>query len=165
MRILILCLFLTGCSGVKHWRYVATDTHVTPEKKSIVAPKMAVLFPPQVKHVPGETVVKVDTVINERYEVIRDTITGVDTVVKYRERTVTKEVRIVDTVYTVDNATVYSLQQELATATTLYKAAVTLNDEKDKSIDRLQKGQQKWLWWLLGLIALNIVYIVIKLVK
>src|SRR5688572_28167631 len=99
LRVVTILAIFCACSGVKHWRYVATDTHVTPEKKSIVAPKMAVLFPPQVKHVPGETVVKVDTVVHETYEVIRDTILNRDTIVKTRVQQVTKEVRIVDTVF------------------------------------------------------------------
>jgi hypothetical protein len=150
MKYFVIIFLLVSCSSVRHWKKVATDVDVTPYKKSLIAPKMAVLFPPQVKHVPGETVVKVDTVINERYEVIRDTVTGVDTVVKYRERTVTKEVRIVDTVFQVDAATLYATQQELAVCGSNNAALRADNTQLTTTANKAVKRRNTWLWAFIG---------------
>jgi hypothetical protein len=61
---LIFILLLVSCSGVKHYRKVATDTKVTVEKKAIIAPFVSTYFPVR-ERVKSDTVIKVDTVYDE----------------------------------------------------------------------------------------------------
>ena len=167
IKYIVILTLLVSCSSTRHWKKVATDTRVTPEKKAIIAPKVAVLFPTETRYVKGDTVTVIETYENtenlyrlERtifYLLDRDSV-NVDSVKAIIRSLCTSKIEIryhtrVDTTYMEDlacSATLYSVQNELATATTEnVSLKVKLNDAQAKS-SSLQKSKNKWLWWLIG---------------
>jgi len=152
---LALCVFITACSPLRHYRKVATDTDVTTKKKKIMAPWIMANFPSEDRYVPGDTLVRIDTLTRE------DTIywETVDTLrlqeperVVYRY--VTRTLTIRDTVYRPDpktKAQVFYLTDELnkrdAVIVSQEQTIADLKIELGLSEDQVQK---LW-WWLIGI--------------
>lgn len=157
----LLILFLFACSPVRHWQKVATDTNVTPEKKAIIAPKVAAMFPAREIFIPGEVITKTDTVIDMDqvfqmaeiidsllYITIQDS-TNRDSIAKvilkrFTPRTIRVMQTSVDTVQVPNSAREYSLMHDLeVSAVENAKVSAQLNHCKEKIKEWYQ---DQWFW-------------------
>src|SRR5574343_172211 len=123
-KLIIVLALLTGCKATeKTYRKIATDTHVTTEKKNIISPWVSVHFPNKTEFIFG----KPDTIVNVVYdELALGELTSIvdsllmlpkDSAIKYIQglsKTKTVYVHRTDTLYKEDAGMVYSLKQQLA---------------------------------------------------
>jgi hypothetical protein len=153
LALLAVILLAAGCSPLKHYRKVATDTQVTEEKRKTIAPWVAANFPTETRYVPGDTVVRVDTLTTEDtlYWETVDTVQIPKTIVRY----VTKTVTIRDTIYKSDEAKLYNERQlrrtiETDLAKTQVEMAGLRAEIGELTIDLNQSQKQKrTLWWVI----------------
>jgi hypothetical protein len=156
ISLLLLSIVIAACNPLRHYQEVATDTDVTTKKKKIMAPWIMANFPTEERYVPGDTVIRVDTLTRE------DTIywETVDTMQiisppKVVYRYVTKTLTIRDTFYTTDpkaKAQIFYLTDELNK-----RDAVIVSQEQTIEDLRIELGLtedqvQKLWWWLIGII-------------
>lgn len=174
-------LLLFSCSPLRHYKGVATDTEVTPEKKSIISPWVSIHFPQETKYVKGDDVliVKVDSTYNqEAVDSLKHSLdsllrTGkpinIDSLVKAVEKNCKpkiyyKETLRVDTVFTADAGIVYSLKYALAQS----EAREIMLKERVKGLEQQvqdQKGKARNLLIYLIIaivVALGEAYLLLK---
>lgn len=175
------CLILISCSPLYHFKKVATTRPITPQQKAIIAPTFHELFPVVpitniIERVTVDTVndpaaiLQYNTIIDSlllREGLKQSTIDSFKAVgVKYLPG---KEIRThthTETVKTIpDAAQVYSLTQNLQACETTNKALQTEIDLQKDKIAELKKDKNYWLWWLIPLIALNVIFILWKVFK
>lgn len=150
-RILLL-IILMSCNPLRHWQGVAADGDVTIEKKRIIAPVVAMHFPPEVKYIPGDTVVKiiVDTLTDmDTTYLPGDTITKV--VTRWREKTIIKTV--VDTVMRTNTAELFALRDYISKQE---QAINKLSAEMDEAKDQADDIARSRRWWIFGFVLLAV---------
>lgn len=175
MKYVVIALLLFSCSSVKHWKKVAADADVTPQKKAIIAPKVAAMFPPQYRYITGETILKTDTIVDveallEMNSIIDSLLFAGAPVVNVdsikievaklcKARIVTRTVHSVDTVYIPDAALIDAMQRELSTCSTVN---ASLQAQIKEAGEKLRAGR-KWLWLFIALCAAVVGYGVIRI--
>jgi hypothetical protein len=163
-RISIIIFFtaFASCNTTRHWKKVAVDHDITPEKKSLIAPHCYFLFPPSTVYLPGVPVVTVDSFYtvdtlyyNTRRHVPLDSIYPRPCV----EKTKVITIKQVDTFPVIDNVLVHQLQQQLAAANSLNTGLNTTNAVLKHDNDRLTADRLYWLWWFIGACVLLLLFI------
>lgn len=165
--LLAFLLFTMGCSPLRHYKKVATDTEVTPKKKKIMAPWIMANFPSEDRYVPGDTLVRIDTL--DRADTIYwetvDTLRIQEpTVTRYITRTIT----IRDTIYRNDpktKAELFTLRDNLAKAE--YRQTAQAEEIADLKIEIGLKQDQvaKLWWWLIGVGVVFGAFVVLSIKK
>ena len=148
LHIVFLAFFLVGCSGLRHYKKVSTDTNVTPEKKAVIAPWVSAHFPTETKYIKGEETVVIDSIYNKKvFDSLSALLQGLDKVppeklnidsirnalIKICTPTVIREtVYRVDTIVKKDEAAFFTLKKD-------YDVAVSDNILKQERIKDLEK--------------------------
>lgn len=157
----IIVLIFFSCNTTRHWKKVASDQNVTPEKRAIIAPKVAAMFPPEIIFIEGKETVRIDSIMYDESlnVIITDTVNKVDTVIKTRVKQITRVITKRDTLQIVNTAQLSAVQRELATANT-----VNASLEADQRIlkDKL-KASRKWLWLFIAACVIILGYGVMKI--
>lgn len=170
----LFILFLFGCSPLRPWKQVAADPNVTPVKKQIISAKVAALFPTQTKYLPGTVTVKTDTIYDDQVNVdyilyVNDLLDSMliqndrtagendslrKAILKRLQPVTIRTIQIrVDTVYPENPGTaakISGLLQDLEVCETTNAAIQANNEAYLVRNAELQRGQRKWLWWLIG---------------
>lgn len=184
MRNLFLFCFLLllSCSSLKHYRKVATDTEVTPEKKAIISPWVSVHFPTVPQYIKGDSVIVVDTAYN--LHVIDSLLGVVDSIAanqivvdldslkrviesQCRPKTVYKTTVRIDTLKMRDEALVFSLTRDLEVANA---HNVALSTKLKETEEKLAKASKKGTTYILYIVAAAILvgfqgYLLVKKTK
>ena len=153
-------LVLFSCSPTRHWRAVATDKKVTEEKRAIIAPKVAILFPAREIFIPGQVITKTDTVVDidqvlEMAAVVDSLLflikpdVNIDSLRKtilsrFKPRTVRVTQTSIDTIQVPNAAREYALQSEIEQRN---GEIAQLKGDKvilEKSVAKLEKEVKKW---------------------
>lgn len=182
-KILIVILMMTACTSVRHYKKVATDVRVTPEKKAIIAPFVTTYFPP-IYRVTRDTLVTIDTVYNETfvYELskiidslifsYRDTIRvdnpvirkRLDSMIRSCGKTVVRVDKYVDTIYVNDAAREFSIIQMMST---VESENASLKEKMSKMEDSTSSNRKKFrisvfVGALTGLLSLVLLILMFK---
>lgn len=168
---LIFVMLLVSCGVLRHYRKVATDTNVTPEKKAIISPWVSAHFPTTPEYIKGDSVVVVDTTYNLR--LIDSLVASIDSIVAHqividldslkraieaqcRPRTVYKTTVRVDTLKVKDEALVFTLSRDLEKANA---QNASLSVQLKETQDRLEKASKKRGTYILYIIAAGILVV------
>jgi hypothetical protein len=164
MRIIICILLLASCSPLRHYKKVATDPNVTPEKKAVIAPWVVLNFPFQPTYSKPDTVdiLIVDTI--QLYST--DTLHDVKNLVQFRDRIVTKVVQrtIRDTVKFESTATIDAIRRQLSIANER-NGQVHTQKEQAEAATKAAKSKNRNLIYILialGAMLLTSIYLHIK---
>ena len=152
--ILLTTFFLFGCSPLKPYKKVATDISVTEQKRLVIAPWVALNFPPKITKGDTVDILVVDTVELHAVDTLLVYTPG-DTVVKHavRERVITKTITrtITDTVE--GTATVDAIRRQLSVCSDKYLKA-------EETAKTATAKKDKWFWLFIaacGIIAGGII--------
>jgi len=157
--ILIIFLFFSCKVTENTYRKVATDTKVTSEKKSIIAPWVSVYFPVSNEVIKGDDVITVDTMwvaysytdtIKESYPV---------------REVITKTIKRVDTVKTEDYSKLLIARRE---ATQLHAEVIieqSLRRQAEIDLSKIKEGRRNLIIWIIILALANIVQVYFKIRK
>jgi hypothetical protein len=131
----------------KTYRKVATDTHVTSEKKAIIAPWVSVYFPVEEGFILGEEQVRTDTVYKaySYYDTVTNTLYSLDTV--FIKRTTLRT----DTVHKEDYAKLLVARRENALLSgEIVKSQIMQKQAEDKQ-KLVTSEKRNLIWWIIGL--------------
>lgn len=176
---LIGLFLLLGCNNLKHYQKVAADPDVTLEKKRILAPWIAMNFPPMIVTKPGKEVVKVDTVYDQKAvdslsRVVRDLIKdtagiNVDSLINAVKklcvpRTKYELIVRVDTTTVIDNVQLEAARYDLYQCN---KGVIKLQSEKQTLEKKITDGKTDSLNYKLYLLIAGLIiavetYLLIK---
>lgn len=141
------------------------------------------MFPAQTKYLPGETIIRIDTVfdIEEtlRFAAALDSLiylmstsdtTNTDSITtsivrRFKPRNVRSIQIRIDTVQVPETAKIYGLIHDLEVCETTNIALQTTNEAYLVRNAELSRGRNKWLWWLIALAAVNVIFIVYKVFR
>lgn len=154
-HIYLLIILLMACNPLRHWKGVAVDADVTMQKKAIIAPMVALHFPPETKYIKGDTVIKViiDTLVDiDTTYLPGDTITKIIT--KLRERTIVKTV--IDTVYQLNTAEVFALREHISKQEQLLNELIAKSQELKDDADDAHRSRRWWVFGFFLLAAFNL---------
>lgn len=164
MKYIICILLLASCSPLRHYKKVATDLIVTPEKKAVIAPWIALNFPftPQYSKPDTTEILVIDTV--QLYST--DTLHDVTNLVQFRDRIVTKTVTrtIRDTIKFESTAVTDNLRRQLAVASER-NGQVHTQKEQAEAATKAAKSKNRNLIYILialGAMLLTSIYLHIK---
>lgn len=168
---LVCFLLLLSCSSVRHYRKVATDTEVTPEKKAIISPWVSAHFPAVPEYIKGDSVIVYDTTYN--FHIIDSLVKSIDSLAasqmyidvdslkraieaQCRPKTVYKTTVRIDTIKIRDEALVFTLRRDLEVASGENAALVVKLKEAE---DKLSKAGKKGTTYILYIIAAGILVV------
>lgn len=172
LSFLLSLLLLLSCSSVRHYRKVATDTEVTPEKKAIIAPWVSAHFPIDIVYLQGEEIVVVDSTFNQA--LIDSLIVSIDSLTSafskinvdslkeaIRKECVPKTVyktRVrVDTVKVPDKALIFTLQRDLETCNGVNASLQEKLNQAQAKIDAHGKKTTNYIIYLvIGLAVIGL---------
>jgi hypothetical protein len=134
----------------KTYRKVATDTHVTSEKKAIIAPWVSVYFPVEEDFIIGEEQVRIDTQYSafNYYDTVTNTIYTIDTV------RISRTAIRVDTVHVEDYARVMLLRRENALLSGELVSQQGLRKDAEDKQKLVTSEKRNLIWWIIGLCVL-----------
>jgi hypothetical protein len=169
LTLLLLAVLIAACNPLKHYQKVATDPDVTTKKKKILAPWIMANFPSEDRHVPGDTLVRIDTLMSEDtiYWETVDTLRiqePVRTVTKY----VTKTITIRDTVYRADpktKAQLFYVTEELNKANATIASKDQQIEDLKIEIGLTESQVKKLWWWLIGICLASGAFVVLSIKK
>lgn len=159
--VVILVGLGVSCGPTRHYAFIAKHTKTTPQQKLMIAPRMAILFPPKEIYVPGVVSTHIDTVVDVdelltlaavidsllfECNVDKDSAQSISKgiITRFKTRTVQVTHRQVDTVYRADVARETSLKNDLANCEGLNKQLIIENDQLKAKVKEWY--QDKWFW-------------------
>lgn len=187
--VLLAIIILAGCNSEKialnKWKFVATDTNITPQKKKIITPLVSAMFPSEEKTIVGETTIIRDTIqdldaidsLSVALESIKSkdstNIDSVITVVKKlcKPKTIYQTEQRVDTLIKRDPGLVADLsfaRENLQTCENEYNKLIDKNEELGKELSDKKDQSRNRLFVIIALsvgLAASLFFHVKKLFK
>lgn len=172
IRNFTISLLFLACSPTRHYQKVATDTEVTPQKKTIIAPWVAMNFPPK-ERVKSDTVY--ETLIVQNQEALLELADIIDSLLLknpdtiyqlLKEKCKTKVIQrtIRDTISQMDAATEHFLRSQLEMISNINIDLTTDNIQAEDKLKQAIKSNNllKTGLILLGLFIAVLVGVIFK---